>query len=166
MADDTTTTTSSASGLSAEYSVDTEEFVSQLYISVPVGCILIFLYCIVRYYYLDTWEIRRQYTRPRHRVDDDDENTDDENNNNRSDNESDYYLPNTSKPITHPHISKGFIYWMYDVWNMDTNDFYQHAGFDALVFRLYLKGCLWICLVSLPYALCVLLPVYGTSEVK
>ncbi len=68
--------------------------------------------------------------------------------------------------LNYPRIDTGFIRWIWDIWTMDTNTFYTHAGFDALVFRLYLKGCLYICIASLPYALCVLLPVYATSEVK
>ena len=63
-----------------------------------------------------------------------------------------------------PDISDGFIKWTYDVWRMDTATFFQFAGLDALVFRMYLKGCVYMCLVALPYALCVLLPVYATGK--
>eukprot|EP01083_Nonionella_stella_P033725 92295_1 len=70
------------------------------------------------------------------------------------------------KNITFPTLSNRFLVWIYDIWVIDSNTFYAHAGFDALVFRLFLKGCVYICLASLPYALLVLLPVYGTSELK
>ena len=53
---------------------------------------------------------------------------------------------------------------MIDVWRMDTATFFQFAGLDALVFRMYLKGCFWICVAALPYSLIVLLPIYATGK--
>eukprot|EP01084_Bolivina_argentea_P164929 286646_1 len=135
----------SVSGLGQNYSIDTGEFVAQLWISVPIGAILMFLYCVVRRISPQRWEVRRFYATQ------------------QMEDHSEYELPKLNTTITYPRISTGFIRWVWDVWTMDTNTFYRHAGFDALVFRLYLKGCMYICLAALPYALCVLLPVYATS---
>ena len=152
----TTTEASSDLILGTTFSINTDEFVRQLYISIPVGLGLIGIYCILRQTCIKTWEVRRKYELISMMEQDDKSEAD------NSDIDS---LPSFASPIHYPKISKGFFVWIWDVWTLDTNEFYTHAGFDALVFRLYLKGCLYICLAALPYALCVLLPVYATSEV-
>eukprot|EP01084_Bolivina_argentea_P226694 382891_1 len=158
---DTTTKSPGGDTLGVNFAINTDEFVSQLCISVPIGLGLIFLYMIVRKISLRTWEVRRKYAEIL--IEEEMEMDDVSDTNSQIDHEE-FQLPKYSTSITYPRISTGFFFWMYDIWMMDTNTFYKHAGFDALVFRLYLKGCLFICLASLPYALCVLLPVYATSE--
>ena len=46
---------------------------------------------------------------------------------------------------------------------MDSNTFYIYAGFDALVFRLFLISCFKFSLWCLPYSFIILLPIYATS---
>ena len=152
---------SDSSTLGVEYSINTDEFISQLYISVPVGIILMILYCIVRRIRPNTFEVRRKYSEMLIEEEIDNGDEDDP-----FFEETQSSLPKLTKNITHPQIRLGFFNWIKDVWMMDTNEFYKHAGFDALVFKLYLQGCMYICIGSLPYALCVLLPVYATSEVE
>ena len=139
----------------------TAEFESQLQLSIPFWFILVVIYCILRRLYPNTWELRRKLSQNllSHDINEEDEEDQDID-------KIKFNLQNTTKPITFPTISNGYFKWIYDVWMMDSNTFYQHAGFDALVFRLYLKGCFYICAASLPYALLVLIPVYGTSNVK
>ncbi len=82
-----------------EFSINTDEFVAQLYISVPIGISLMVLYCIVRRISLPTWEIRRKYAEilmERDKDDDDDDN----NSNNAGSDQSDYDLPRFSSIIT------------------------------------------------------------------
>ena len=161
MADSTPTTTTTTLGV--EYSIDTSEFVSQLYTSIPIGAVLVAIYCVVRQISLPTWEVRRKYSEILRDEDEDDDGGDI---NAIAMHESKYRLPKYSATVTYPRISTGWIRWMYDVWTMPTSEFYKHAGFDALVFRLYLRCCMYTCLASLPYALCVLLPVYATGIVE
>ena len=143
------------------YSANTEEFLNQLTISIPLGVVIVIIYCILRVRYPLTFELRRKLS----------QNLLNESTTNEEEDDEDYDVEqrehnlNQRRVITFPSLSDGYVWWMYDVWTMDNNTFYKHAGFDALVFRLYLKGCCYICLASLPYALFVLLPVYGTSEV-
>ena len=131
------------------FDANTAEFVTQLQISIPVATGIIILFCILRRIFPLTFALRRKFSE-----------------NLLSDNTSSNQHENASNPVTFPHLSSGVFVWIYEMWTMDSNTFYHHAGFDALVFRLYLKGCVYICLASLPYALFVLLPVYGTSEVQ
>jgi len=162
-----TESTSSTEVLGKGFSIDTEEFVTQLYTAVPAGVVLIITYCAVRQCWLSTFEVRRKYaqmSRDREQLHSDA----DHNNNDEDDpfhlDESRYQLPKYSESITFPRISTGWFRWMWDVWTMDASTFYLHAGFDALVFRLYLRGCMLLCLAALPYALLVLLPVYATAN--
>eukprot|EP01084_Bolivina_argentea_P103800 185901_1 len=138
----------------------TEELTSQLKISIPVSIILILIYCLVRKIYPYRFELRRKLSQNLLTGNDENPDEDDFDMEKRE-----YDLQNEKQPITFPTLSTNYLKWMYDVWTMDTNTFYIHAGFDALIFRLYLKGCVYICLASLPYALFILLPVYYTSKI-
>lgn len=110
------------------------EFVTQLYVSVPIGAFLLILFILLRYYCNSKFgkaiEVRRR----------------------------------SSNNIKYPRLRTGLLLWMIDIWTMDSSRFFYFAGFDALMFRMYLKTCIYICLVSLPYALFVLLPIYGTGD--
>ena len=82
-----------------------------------------------------------------------------DNNNNNNNNNKEKQM-NATK---YPQISTdSLIKWIYDIWMIDSF-IYIYAGFDALVFRLFIIGCFKICLLSLPYSLFVLLPIYATS---
>eukprot|EP00485_Elphidium_margaritaceum_P003238 CAMPEP_0202690086 /NCGR_PEP_ID=MMETSP1385-20130828/5203_1 /ASSEMBLY_ACC=CAM_ASM_000861 /TAXON_ID=933848 /ORGANISM="Elphidium margaritaceum" /LENGTH=921 /DNA_ID=CAMNT_0049345315 /DNA_START=42 /DNA_END=2807 /DNA_ORIENTATION=+ len=165
---DTTTTLSSSSStntLSGKFSISTDEFVSQLYISIPIGIGLVFFYCVVRKLRPRFWEVRRRYAQV---VVEQEESEPDFVENIESESQlfaqSTFSLPKYMTKVTYPRISSGFLWWLWDVWSMDAQTFYKHAGFDALVFRIYLKACMYICLTSLPFALLVLVPIYATSH--
>ena len=164
MTDPTTTSSSTDSVLGQEYSISTDEFIVQLYISIPVGIALMVLYCIVRKVSPKTWEVRRKYSEML--IDEEDTTDDTDNNQSNPYEQSDYLLPKINENVTYPMVRTGFLNWMKDVWTMETTEFYKHAGFDALVFKLYLKACMWICIFALPYALLVLIPIYATASVK
>eukprot|EP01084_Bolivina_argentea_P007063 13298_1 len=114
------------------YSVATDEFISQLKFSIPVGLVLIGLYCILRYYFSNTFELRKKLKLK-----------EDTNINNKS-----------RKRVTFPKLSNSAITWMWQIMKMSKSIYFKHAGFDALVFRLYLDSCFYICLASIPYTIC------------
>lgn len=158
----TTSTTTDSSTLGVDYSIDSDEFVQNLYITIPIGTFLILLYIVLRQYFLNTWELRRHFADVLMEETSDDGGDD----NAGISSESSRQIPRFTTSISYPNISTGWFWWMWEVWSMDSNTFYKHAGFDAFVFRLYLKGCLWICVTSMPYALIVLLPIYSTGTVE
>eukprot|EP01083_Nonionella_stella_P026672 73488_1 len=121
------------------YTANADEFYSQLYTSIPFGCSLLIIYCILRNLCINTFEIKRnQYLLASDNVD--------------------------NKNMRHPSISStGYFKWIYDTWKLDSNTIYSTAGFDATVFILFLRCCLSICVACMPYALLVLLPIYATS---
>ena len=138
----TTTTATPFSGFHA----NADEFYSQLYVSVPIGLMLIVLYLAVRKLWPYRFEVRRQ--------------------NSQADyiNASDDDAPPKDR-IIYPNISlTGTTQWILDIWNLDSNAVYHYGGYDAVVLIIMLRGFTQICLVSLPYALICLLPIYATSE--
>ena len=162
MSSNTTSTTSDdSSTLGVDYSIDTSEFVQNLYISIPIGVSLILLFIVVRHYFPSTWELRRHYAEVI-MEDTSDDNGDD---NAATAYDSSRQIPRFTSVITYPTIDSGWILWMWQIWTLDNANFYKHAGFDAFVFRVYLKACLWICIICMPYALLVLLPIYSTGNV-
>ena len=146
-------------------SASTAEFLSQLRISIPLSAIIIVIYCIVRRLYPNTFELKRKISQKLlTKTNKDDDEDDDKFNDMDKINKNN--LDSETKRIAFPDLSNGYVSWILDVWFMDNQTFYIHAGFDALIFRLYLKGCSYICIASLPYLLLVLLPIYATSEVS
>jgi len=141
------------------FDANTAEFMFQLKITIPAAIAILFLFCILRRAFPMTFELRRKLSL---HIVPSDSSSPSPSSSSPCDKVSD--LLGERQPVTFPPLSKGFFVWMLEVWTMDSNTFYHHAGFDALVFRLYLKGCGYICMAAMPYALCVLLPVYGTSE--
>ena len=133
------------------FTANADEFYSQLYVSVPIGVLLIFIYCMIRRLCINQFEYRRGASQYLLLPNND--------NNNSNDNER-----NQQQSIKYPQLSStSLFHWIYDIWMMNSNTFYMYAGFDALVFRLFITACFKICLLSLPYSLFILLPIYATS---
>ena len=108
--------------ITAAYSANSAELVSQIQYAVPIGLAMIIIYCILRRLHPNTWEIRRKLSVS---IDDDD----DGNDNDFDIEKSDEHSSITKKPkITFPEISSGYFLWMYDVWMMDSNTFYITIG--------------------------------------
>ena len=69
---------------------------------------------------------------------------------------------------THPpNIEEGSLFcWIYQSWSLDNFTFYNYCGIDALIYRMFVMQCIKFCVLCIPIAIIILIPVYLTSNDK
>ncbi|ETO07060.1 hypothetical protein RFI_30334 [Reticulomyxa filosa] len=136
---------------------DTNHFVFDLYVSLPITFFLVASYCLVRRWKPEIFEKRRQFAKKRVPS-----NSEERREEKKEEKEKEKVM--WEEAIEYPKLGENdWVKWMYDIWKMDSSEFYKYAGLDAVIMRTFVRGCMYISLWCMAYGFVILIPVYATS---
>ena len=137
--------------------VVTEGFVALLYTDVIIATVLVLLFCYVRIKHNKRIEVKRCLKSDIARIEKESRQTFE-----HEGTVIEWHKVNLSYPNISPN---SWFAWVMEVWNISDIEFFCHCGLDAWVLRLFVWTCLKMTLCSVPFALIIMVPVYGTAEV-
>ena len=62
------------------------------------------------------------------------------------------------------NIDRNYVAWITDMFKLSPQNYMNYIGLDAVVFIIFIRSCIKICLMCMPFAALILMPVYASEN--